>query len=503
MLGIGSVHDGTRAVHGVSIALVAPGRGLRIRVERFATGVLRIVGGILQPDREVPGAAELLAVQEQSVDDEDRVGPSCQPARFDALIALRIERCGHETGGAAHPERADQRAPERLNIERVRRALGEGFGAARLARRERGEEVDGARAKGFPPGTAERLGELVREGGVSCGVDPVDHRDHPTFRPVVAGLLDERIHHRAPLGYPPRHGIESTLSLVDIAALLAEWYPLARRELPWRRPDFGAWGVLVSEFMLQQTQVSRVIPRLEEWLARWPTPAALAASPAAEAIRAWDRLGYPRRALALHAAATAIVERHGGVVPSDVDALLALPGVGPYTARAVAVFAYGMRHPVVDTNVRRVLARVVEGRAEAGPPSTARDLAAMEAVLPEDTAASVVVNAATMELGAIVCTARAPRCEACPLAGGCAWRAAEYPPLPASAPRRARQARYAGSDRQARGALLRMLRASELPVSEAELAEALPDAARRARVLDGLVRDGLLARGASGYTLPD
>src|SRR4051812_31623397 len=164
-----------------------------------------------------------------------------------------------------------------------------------------------------------------------------------------------------------------------VGELVADWYEAGHRELPWRHPDYPAWGILVSEIMLQQTPVARVIPRLAEWLERWPTPADLAASPPGDAVRAWERLGYPRRALNLHAAARLIAERHGNVVPDDVDALLALPGVGDYTARAVAVFAYGRRHPVVDTNVRRVLARAVAGVADPGPPSTRRDLAAMEA----------------------------------------------------------------------------------------------------------------------------
>src|SRR6478736_768194 len=143
----------------------------------------------------------------------------------------------------------------------------------------------------------------------------------------------------------------------DFAATVVDWYHANRRDLPWRRDGFTAWGTLVSEFMLQQTPVARVIPRLAEWLDRWPTPADLAAVPPGEAVRAWDRLGYPRRALALHGAATAITREHAGVVPRDVDTLLALPGVGPYTARAVAAFAYGVRTPVVDVNARRVLAR--------------------------------------------------------------------------------------------------------------------------------------------------
>jgi A/G-specific adenine glycosylase len=161
-------------------------------------------------------------------------------------------------------------------------------------------------------------------------------------------------------------------SPAPLAPAITGWFAEKARDLPWRRPGFPAWGTLVSEFMLQQTPVARVVPLLAEWLERWPTPADLAAAPPGEAVRAWGRLGYPRRALALHGCAVAIAERHGNRVPEDVDDLLALPGVGPYTARAVAAFAYGHRHPVVDTNVRRVLARAVLGEGQPGPPSTSR-----------------------------------------------------------------------------------------------------------------------------------
>jgi A/G-specific adenine glycosylase len=217
-------------------------------------------------------------------------------------------------------------------------------------------------------------------------------------------------------------------------------------------------------------------------------------------VRAWDRLGYPRRALALHSAAVAITERHDGEEPADVDALLALPGVGPYTARAIAVFAYGRRHPVVDTNVRRVIARAVGGQGQAGPAATARDLAAMDALLPADEPEAAVFNAGMMELGAIVCTARDPKCGACPLAGMCRWRAAGYPEY--SGARAPRQARYAGSDREARGRILAVLRNSELPVPDEGLLEAVADPERRARILAGLVKDGLAVPADGGYALP-
>ena len=279
------------------------------------------------------------------------------------------------------------------------------------------------------------------------------------------------------------------------------WFVENQRDLPWRREGFGAWGILVSEVMLQQTPVVRVIPRLEQWLERWPTPAALAASPPGEAVRAWDRLGYPRRALRLHAAATAITEVHGGVVPSDVAQLLELPGIGDYTARAVAAFAFGLRHPVVDTNVRRVIARAVLGQGEAAPASTRRDLAAMEALLPRDEPAAKVFNAGMMELGALVCTARAPRCGDCPLAGSCAWRAAGYPEY--DGPRSAVQAKFEGSDRQVRGLVMAELRASEIPVTRVEIDRLWPDATQLARALASLETDGLvIADDSDAYLLP-
>ncbi len=287
---------------------------------------------------------------------------------------------------------------------------------------------------------------------------------------------------------------------MSIAAAVNQWFLDNRRDLPWRQPGFGAWGILVSEIMLQQTPVARVVPRLEQWLQRWPTPAALAASPPGDAVRAWDRLGYPRRALNLHAAAVAITERHNGVVPRDVPSLLALPGIGDYTARAVAVFAYGDRHPVVDTNVRRVLARAVAGNGEAGPASTRRDLAAMEAVLPTDEADARLFNAAVMELGALVCTARAPRCDACPIASECRWRAQGYPAY--LGPRAPVQKKFDGSDRQVRGLILAELRASEIPVTAAEIELVWPDAIQRDRALSGLLADGLVSEVDGGYELP-
>lgn len=265
-----------------------------------------------------------------------------------------------------------------------------------------------------------------------------------------------------------------------------EWYEDNARDLPWRAEDATPWGVLVSEIMLQQTPVVRVLPVWEEWMARWPTPKALAAEPPGEAVRHWGRLGYPRRALRLHACARAITDEHGGEVPGDHATLLALPGVGEYTAAAVASFAYGGRHAVLDTNVRRVFARAV--RAEEYPPTatSAAERRLAEALLPELGAARWGV--AVMELGALVCTARAPRCADCPITDLCAWRLAGKPPH--TGPARKGQT-YAGTDRQCRGRLLAVLRSAHGPVPKAALDVVWDDATQRERALDGLVADGL------------
>ena len=278
------------------------------------------------------------------------------------------------------------------------------------------------------------------------------------------------------------------------AGELLGWYESSRRDLPWREPGITAWQILVSEFMLQQTPVSRVLPIWTDWVRRWPTASATAAASAADVLRAWGKLGYPRRAKRLHECATVIARDHGDVVPDDVDTLLTLPGIGSYTARAIACFAYRRPVPVVDTNVRRVVARAVHGLADAGAPSATRDHADVSALLPTDETAPQF-SVALMELGATVCTARTPRCGLCPL-GQCAWRHAGYPP--ATGPARRIQT-YAGTDRQVRGQLLDVLRANDSPVTRAELDVAwLSDTAQRDRALYSLLADGLVTQTADG-----
>lgn len=284
------------------------------------------------------------------------------------------------------------------------------------------------------------------------------------------------------------------------ADLLLDWFSVHGRDLPWREPNCTAWGVLVSEIMLQQTPVARVQPIWLEWMARWPVPSALAAEPQGEVVRAWGKLGYPRRALRLHEAAGVIAAEHGDVVPSDVDTLLALPGIGAYTARAVAAFAYGLRAPVVDTNVRRVVARAVHGAGDAGPASNTRDMADVEALLPAEDAPAARFSAAIMELGALICTARAPRCADCPIYADCAWQRAGRPEY--AGPAKPVQ-KFAGTDRQVRGLLLDVLRGTDGPVEKLKLDVVWHDSGQRDRCLDSLLVDGLLEQTRDGlFALP-
>ncbi|TQS40564.1 A/G-specific adenine glycosylase [Cryptosporangium phraense] len=290
------------------------------------------------------------------------------------------------------------------------------------------------------------------------------------------------------------------MSTLPFVAHVLDWYDENARDLPWRTADASPWGVLVSEIMLQQTPVSRVLPAWQAWMSRWPTPTAMAADEPGEAVRMWGRLGYPRRALRLHECAVAITTRHDGELPTDLDALLALPGVGAYTARAIASFAYGQRHAVVDTNVRRVLSRVVTGVADTAPGSAARDLALAEPLVPDDPAVAAKYAVAVMELGALVCTARAPRCADCPVVDDCAWFRAGKPAYdgPAKRPQG-----YAGTDRQVRGRLLAVLRDATGPVPQGALDVVWNEPVQRARALDGLVADGLVDPLPDGtYALP-
>lgn len=302
----------------------------------------------------------------------------------------------------------------------------------------------------------------------------------PAATPAVSAGEEEG---RAPARHYRREVPESNLLLEPVL----DWYAESARDLPWRAPGASPWSILVSEIMLQQTPVIRVLPVWTEWMERWPTAAALAGESPGEAVRHWGRLGYPRRALNLHACARAITDQHGGEVPSDHATLLTLPGIGEYTAAAVASFAFKDRHAVLDTNVRRVLARAVRGEEYPPKATTSAERRLAESLLPGADDAPVWA-VAVMELGALVCTARAPRCADCPIVDLCAWRLAGKPAY--DGPARKGQT-YAGTDRQCRGRLLSVLRQAHGPVPKDALDVVWDIAPQRERALDGLIADGL------------
>ena len=284
-----------------------------------------------------------------------------------------------------------------------------------------------------------------------------------------------------------------------IVAALLPWGGTELRDLPWRRTR-DPWAVLVSEVMLQQTSVSRVLPKYGAFMQAFPSPAALAAAALGDALQLWQGLGYPRRCRNLRDAASVVARDHAGEVPATLEGLLALPGVGQYTARAVLAFAHGADAAVVDTNVSRVLSRLDNASM------SARELQARaDALVPQGQAWEW--NQVIMDLGARVCTARNPSCGSCPLARQCRWRAASRDgaadPAPASAGASRPQARFEGSDRQARGRAMRALAAGCRPEADVIAAMGLDhDTARARRLVDDLVREGLAARDGGVLSLP-
>ncbi|MGV8846979.1 A/G-specific adenine glycosylase [Tessaracoccus sp.] len=293
---------------------------------------------------------------------------------------------------------------------------------------------------------------------------------------------------------PPVHD-DSSIS--DVQAEVSSWFAGSARDLPWRSPETSPWGVLVSEIMLQQTPAARVVEPWQSWMERWPAPSDLAAAGTDEVLRAWGRLGYPRRALRLQQSACAIVFSHGGVVPEDEDALLALPGVGRYTAAAVRAFAFGRRSLVLDVNIRRVLARIDGGVEHPSATETAAERRRAWLWVPEGEADAATWSASAMELGATLCTARSPRCHDCPVAQHCTWVALGRPAW--DGPERVAQA-WDGTDRQCRGRIMAALRDSRTPVTLADIVWA--DEAQRRRCADSLIADGLAEVSSTGLGLP-
>ena len=276
----------------------------------------------------------------------------------------------------------------------------------------------------------------------------------------------------------------------QVIEAICAWFDANGRDLPWRRPGTSAWGVLVSEVMSQQTPMSRVIGPWHEWMNRWPTPDDLAEEDSGEAVAAWGRLGYPRRALRLHSCAVTIATEHDGVVPNSYDELVALPGIGDYTASAVVSFAFGGRATVLDTNVRRLIARAESGIANCPTSVTRAERVVADALVPDEDVRAAKWAVASMELGALVCTARSPQCEVCPIRDGCRW---VIDGRPDNAPARRGQP-WKGTDRQCRGVIMDVVRNSPRGVKVQMALSAWPELDQASRCLESLLDDGLVHR---------
>lgn len=283
----------------------------------------------------------------------------------------------------------------------------------------------------------------------------------------------------------------------QVIEAICAWFDANGRDLPWRRPGTSAWGVLISEVMSQQTPMSRVIGPWHEWMNRWPTPDDLAEEDSGEAVAAWGRLGYPRRALRLHSCAVAIATEHDGVVPNSYDELVALPGIGDYTASAVVSFAFGGRATVLDTNVRRLIARAESGIANCPTSVTRAERVVADALVPDEDVRAAKWAVASMELGALVCTARSPQCEVCPIRDSCRW---VIDGKPDNAPARRGQP-WKGTDRQCRGVIMDVVRNSPRGVKVQMALSAWPEPDQASRCLESLLDDGLVHRRGSLISL--
>ena len=276
-------------------------------------------------------------------------------------------------------------------------------------------------------------------------------------------------------------------------SLILDWFDQNQRDLPWRKTN--AWGVMVSEFMLQQTPVNRVLPKWHEWMERWPDPAALAEAKKSDVISAWGRLGYPRRALRLYESAKLISSEHGNRVPREVEVLLSLPGVGDYTAAAIAAFAYGDSTLVLDVNIRRFFARMYDGVEHPTASLSRYERKIRAELIPQDGAKWA---AATMEFGALVCTARSPLCNQCPVKALCAWAKAGFPREEVKSKTQA----WHGTDRKCRGTVVQALR-ENLKLTPSALKKLWDDDAQVEKALKTLLADGLIEATGKSYKLSD
>ncbi len=272
---------------------------------------------------------------------------------------------------------------------------------------------------------------------------------------------------------------------------LSRWWDESARDFPWRFGRTTPWGVLISEVMSQQTPMTRVLPYWVAWMQMWPTARELAKASVAEVITAWGTLGYPRRALRLQECARVVSEQYGGELPQTYEELIALPGVGDYTASAVLAFAFGKRSVVIDTNIRRVISRAVQGEESRGGSATAVEKKVLAECVPTDTKKSVVWNQSTMELGAVICTAQSPKCDECPIRDSCAFYAAGLPGLGVKRTRPPQK--FAGTNRQVRGLILKELRgAAGLSLPYEKISQIWDNSVQFDECLASLDNDGLV-----------
>ena len=275
---------------------------------------------------------------------------------------------------------------------------------------------------------------------------------------------------------------------------ITSWFKKNKRDLPWRKSD--AWGVLVSEFMLQQTPVNRVLPAYEAWMKRWPTAASLAKATPAEVITAWGRLGYPRRALRLHECAKEITHNFKGKIPESQAELRELPGIGEYTAAAITAFAFEKRSLVLDINIRRLFARLFDGVETPTQSATKVEKSRYEELIPKKD--PHLWAAATMELGAVICTSQSPKCGICPVASVCTWRSLDYPKSDIVKRRQS----WHGTDRQCRGTIVQALRENEV-LTKSQITQLWDVPSQLEKALLTLLDDGLIeSRGKNKFSLP-
>ncbi len=275
---------------------------------------------------------------------------------------------------------------------------------------------------------------------------------------------------------------------------ITSWFKKNKRDLPWRKTD--AWGVLVSEFMLQQTPVNRVLPVYEAWMKRWPTAASLSKATPADVITAWGRLGYPRRALRLHECAKEITHNLKGKIPESQAELRALPGIGEYTAAAITAFAFEKRSLVLDINIRRLFARLFDGVETPTQAATKVEKSCYEELIPKKD--PHLWAAATMELGAVICTSQSPKCGICPVAHVCTWRSLDYPKSDVVKRRQS----WHGTDRQCRGTIVQALRENEV-LTKSQITQLWDVPSQLEKALLTLLDDGLIeSRGKNKFSLP-